>query len=268
MSDIDTNVQAEEIPEIIPAVLDDSGQEDIGTEVSEAPQAELQFFDWDGEVGEQNVKLTVDGEEIVLSLKEALAGSMRQADYTRKTQELGEQRRQVSYGSALQEALQNDPRKTLELLQQHYGAVQQPSEREELEMDPSELKFRQLAARVEAFELKDAQNSLQRTVESLALKYGTDFDANEVVSKALAVGSSDLEAIFKQTMFDKVYTEGIESRAKVSKTATDLKLSTEAKRVAAVVSGGGTSKTATVSSTPVNSLKDAFAAAQRDLSRI
>ena len=265
MSMNDTNVQAEEIPEII---SDEIGQDISGEEVGEAPEAELQFFDWDGEVGEQNVKLTVDGEEVVLSLKEALAGSMRQADYTKKTQQIGEERRQVQYGAALQEALQNDPRKTLELLQQHYGTTQQISEEEDLYADPAELKFRQLAARIEAFELKDAQNSLQRTVELLATKYGTDFDANEVVSRALAVGSSDLEAIFKQTMFDKVYTEGIESRAKVSKTATDLKLSTEAKRVAAVVSGGGTSKTATVSSSPITSLKDAFAAAQRDLSRL
>jgi hypothetical protein len=55
----------------------------------------------------------VDGEEVRVPLKEALSGYQRQADYTRKTQELSEQRRQVQFGAALQEALQNDPSGTL-----------------------------------------------------------------------------------------------------------------------------------------------------------
>jgi hypothetical protein len=85
-------------------------------------------------------------------LKEALAGYQRQADYTRKTQELSEQRKQVQFGTALQEALQNNPGDTLELLKQHYGLNEQQPSEDELYLDPAEKQFRQLDGRLKAFE--------------------------------------------------------------------------------------------------------------------
>jgi hypothetical protein len=55
---------------------------------------------------------------------------------------------------------------------------------------------------VQAFEHQKAADELERTVASLQTKY-EDFDANEVVSRALALGSTDLEAVYKQISFDK-----------------------------------------------------------------
>ena len=98
-----------------------NGQVDEVTEVvAETPEQELDLFDYT-EIADKVIKLQVDGEEVVIPVKEALAGYQRQADYTRKTQELSEQRKQVQYASALAEALQNDPAATLQLLQQQYG---------------------------------------------------------------------------------------------------------------------------------------------------
>ena len=85
-----------------------SGQ--VGEEVevqAETPELEQELFDYT-EIADKVIKLQVDGEEVVVPVKEALAGYQRQADYTRKTQELSEQRKQVQYASALQEALQSD----------------------------------------------------------------------------------------------------------------------------------------------------------------
>ena len=119
--------------------------ESVDAEV-ETPEVEQELFDYT-EVGDKFVKLQVDGEEVLVPVKEALAGYQRQADYTRKTQELGEQRRQVQFGAALQEALQNDPSSTVELLSQHYGVNQQQlSEEDELMMDPMEkIRARRMA---------------------------------------------------------------------------------------------------------------------------
>ena len=97
------------------------GQVEGTNETGEAPVGEpREYFAWD-EHADKPVRLTVDGEEIEVPLAEALNGYQRQADYTRKTQELSQQRQQVQFAAALQEALDKDPAATVELLQKHYG---------------------------------------------------------------------------------------------------------------------------------------------------
>ena len=216
----------------IDPILENGQVEELG----EAGVIEEQdFFDYT-EVGDKYVKLQVDGEEVSVPIKEALAGYQRQADYTRKTQELSEQRKQVQYASALQEALQSDPAATLQLLQQQYGMQVQPETDEWV--DPAELQFRSLEQRIAAFEQSKAMDELQRTIESLQSKYGEDFSPDEVVATALARGSNDLEAIFKQITFDKVYSKASES----SKKLADEQARVQAKRSATIVSAGTSSK--------------------------
>lgn len=259
MSDtIDNEILAEEAP-----ATEVEGQLQEVTDVVDAlTEEQIDLLPVD-EFGDKYVSVTVAGEEIRVPLKEALSGYQRQADYTRKTQELSEQRRQVQFGAALQEALQNDPQGTLALLGQHYGVQQTPSEEEDLYTDPVEKQYRQLEQRIQAFEQQKAMDELERTVQSLQSKYGSDFDANEVVAKALALGSSDLEAVYKQLAFDKVYEDAKAVRALREKKAQEQVQVTQAKRQAAVVSGGSSSVSADVSAKPITSLRDAFEAAKR-----
>ena len=243
----------------------DFGQAEVSTEIGEAPLTAQDYFAWD-EYADKAVKLNVAGEEVDVPLKEALAGYQRQADYTRKTQELSEQRKQVQFGSALQEALQNDPRNTLELLKQHYGLdEQQASEEDELYMDPTEKQYRQLESRVKAFEQQKALNDLEKTVESLSRKYGDAFDADEVIAKALATGNSNLEAVYKQTAFDRIFEQNVTANQVKAKKAEDEKAIVQAKRDATVVSKGASAKSADVSSKPVTTLRDAFELAKKQL---
>jgi hypothetical protein len=151
----------------------------------------------------------------------------------------------------------------LELLKQHYGLDETPLTKEEEELqDPVEKQYRQLEQRVQAFEHQKAADELERTVASLQAKY-EDFDANEVVSKALALGSTNLEAVYKQISFDKVYEDAKAIRQIRSQAATDEQTRTSAKRQAGVVSGGTTSSSADVSAKPITSLREAFEAAKR-----
>ena len=257
MSNDDTVDSAVEAPEI--------GQAEVDTEIGEAPVVAQDYFTWD-EYADRPVKLNVAGEEIDVPLKEALAGYQRQADYTRKTQELSEQRKQVQFGSALQEALQNDPRNTLELLKQHYGLdEQQTSDEDELYMDPTEKQYRQLESRVKAFEQQKALNDLEKTVESLSRKYGDAFDADEVIAKALATGNSNLEAVYKQTAFDRIFEQNVTANQVKAKKADDEKAIVQAKREATVVSKGASAKSADVSSKPITTLRDAFELAKRQI---
>ena len=240
------------------------GQAEVGTEIGEAPVVAQDYFTWD-EYADRPVKLNIAGEEIDVPLKEALAGYQRQADYTRKTQELSEQRKQVQFGTALQEALQNDPKSTLELLKQHYGLEEQQSSEDELLLDPVEKQYRQLEYRMKAFEQEKAMRELEKTVESLSRKYGDAFDADEVIAKALATGNSNLEAVYKQTAFDRIFEQNVTANQVKAKKADDEKAIVQAKRDATVVSKGASAKSADVSSKPVTTLREAFELAKRQL---
>ena len=217
-----------------------NGQVDEVTEViAETPEQELELFDYT-EIADKVIKLQVDGEEVVVPVKEALAGYQRQADYTRKTQELSEQRKQVQFAASLAESLQKDPAGTLQALQQHYGlgAPIQNQQVEEEYLDPAEKHLRQLEQRIAAFEQQKAMDDLTRTIDSLQSKYGDDFNADEVVAKALATGSTDLEAVFKQITFDKVYSKASEASKKLAEEQARV----QAKRSATVVSAGTASR--------------------------
>jgi hypothetical protein len=237
-----------------------SGQ--VGEEVevqAETPELEQELFDYT-EIADKVIKLQVDGEDVVVPVKEALAGYQRQADYTRKTQELSEQRKQVQYASALQEALQSDPAATLQLLNQQYGVATQPQEDEW--MDPAEQQLRQLEQRIAAFEQSKAMDELTRTIDTLQSKYGEDFDTDEVVAKALATGSTDLESIFKQITFDKVYSKASEATKKLSEEQARV----QSKRSATIVSGGTATKASVTTQTAQpKSVFEAFENAKRTL---
>ena len=225
----------------------------------ETPEQEPELFDF-AEVGDKFVKLQVDGEEVLVPVKEALAGYQRQADYTRKTQELSEQRKSIEYAAALQEALFSNPAETLQLLQEQYGTPAEPEE--DLWEDPTDKHLRELEKRLLSFEQQRAMDDLTRTIDSLQSKYGEDFNADEVVAKALALGATDLESVFKQIAFDKVYSKGADAKQKLAAEQERL----EAKRGAGIVSSASTSKgTTTPASAPPKTVFEAFEQAQRQL---
>ena len=171
----------------------------------------------------------------------------------------------VQFASALQEALQNDPSGTLELLSQHYGVNKQPTSEEEEFLDPVEKQYRQLESRIQAFEQEKAMRELENQIESLSRRYGELFDANEVVAKALATGSTNLEATYKQIAFDRLFEQSRSKEAVTKMKSDETKKIVEAKRDAAVVSKGASAKSADVSSKPIRSVRDAFESAKRQL---
>ena len=233
--------------------------------VAEATEEDIDLFDYT-QYNDNFVRLQVDGEEVVVPLKEALAGYQRQADYTRKTQELSEQRKQIQYAAALQEALDKDPATTLQLLNEAYGLTNQTSNDDDWEtddwVDPSTQQLKSLEQRIAIFEQERAMTELERTIESLQARYGEAFDADEVVAKALATGSTDLETVFKQIAFDKVF----EKASVTSKAKSEEESRVEAKRQAAIVSGATSSKqsAAPISAAP-KTVFEAFEQAKRSL---
>lgn len=250
-----------DIPQDETAISDGQVVETGEAVASDASYSDDDLFNYD-EYTDKLVKIKVDGEEVVVPLSEALAGYQRQADYTRKTQELSEQRKQTQYGAALQEALENDPYGTLQLLQQHYGVQEVQALEDDPYADPVMRELDELKAWKAQLEHERTLSTIENELNSLEAKYGDDFDREEVIAKALAIGSSDLEATFKMIHFDRVYAE----KKAAEKKQAELANRTEAKKNAQIVSGTSTSKGQ--STAPVSSPKtvlDAWKNAEKQL---
>jgi hypothetical protein len=238
-----------------------------GGEATEAPVLPVQDY------ANYMVPVKVDGEELSVPLSEAISGYQRQADYTRKTQELSQQRQEIEFAAAIQSALERNPEATIDLLARHYGisraqAQQMADEsQQELEsLDPTERKLREMESKVSAFEEYRSQQEIEREISRLQSQY-SDFNVAEVVNTALRLGSTDLEGTYKQLMFDKMMSrQQLESEAKKKQQETEAAV-VAAKRQAAVVSGGSNpSASATTESVEaITSIRDAWAAAKRQL---
>ena len=244
----------DDAPSVDPAI--DSGQVegDVGeTSYEEEP---VDFFPVD-EYADKYVRVTVDGEELSVPLREAIGGYQRQADYTRKTQELAEQRKQMQFAATIQQALDNDPQRTIDLLREHYGLNQQEQlPEDDIFMDPWERQYRELESRVRSFEEQQAMSELERTLNSLQQKYGEDFNPSEVVSAALAMGT------YKQIAFDRLVNNRQVQQQQAVQKEQQIR---EAKRAANIVSGTSGAASASTISDGVTSLRDAYALAKKEL---
>jgi hypothetical protein len=219
------------------------------------------------------VPVKIDGEEQYIPLTEAISGYQRQADYTRKTQELSQQREQMQFASALQTALDRDPAATIDLLGRHYGISREAATNmvdgmmsEPEELDPIEAKYRHLDQRIAQFEEQQAQQEVENEIYRLQEKY-PDFEPSEVVTTALRMDTTDLEAVYKQIAFDKIMRE-----VELRRQAQDRQVAQEqqivgAKRDAGVIAGGSSASGAGIvqQTEPIRSIRDAWAVAKEQL---
>jgi len=255
----------QEVPEIDPVV---DGQ--VAEVDGEAPEADIPELNID-EFADHYVTVKVDGEDVRVPLSEAVAGYSRHADYTRKTQELAQQRQELQWANAIRMALENNPSQTIDLLSQHYGVSRAEAQRiaddysvlEETWSDPVESKMSELDKRIRAFEEQQAYAELERSIQSLQTKYGEDFDPQEVVSAALAQGTNNLEAVYKQIAFDRVAAKAEAAKKVAADKVAQEKAVIESKKAASAVSGGSSAKGGTEESGPIRSISDAWNAAKR-----
>ena len=224
------------------------------------------------EYSNHRVPVKLDGEELQVPLSEAIAGYQRQADYTRKTQELSQQRDQFQFASALEAALQRDPAATIDMLSNHYGISRQAVQEMVSEddgfdfLDPTEQRYKQLDERIASFEEFQSQQQVEREVSGLQKKY-QDFNIQEVVNAALRSGSTDLEGTYKQIAFDKMMAKEELARQAAERQQQGVNNVVAAKRQASVISGGSsaTNNTTSESFQPITSVSEAWEAAKRSM---
>lgn len=193
----------------------------------------------------------VDGDEVEVTLDELLSGYQRQADYTRKTQEVAAIRQ-------LGDALEADPAGTIKLLAEAYG-IHDAGGSPDLEgLDPLEREVQELRSRMEQRDAADNAARVERELADVKVKYG-DAELNEsaLLQFAVARRIPNIEDAYKAFAF--------EGQAAAKAAATEAKV--QAKRGAPPVESGGKRADAAVvpGASKRMSVADAFRAAQKSL---
>lgn len=163
--------------------------------------------------GDELYTVKVGGEERQVTLDELRSGFMMQADYTRKTQELAQERQRLQQAAALVSAIETDPAATIQALADAYQlnlgpeqAVSQGQEGEDGYVDPVEQRIasleRQLQDTVQQQQMEAAQRQINHELSELRKTYG-DFDQTELVQHALNK-RVDLITAYRDLHFDKV----------------------------------------------------------------
>ena len=236
--------------------------EDVeGTVLTDSPDSSVEVSQ-EPAGGSYTVK--VDGAEQQVSLDELRDGYQRQADYTRKTQELASERSRLQQAEAIVQSLEADPAGTLEALGDAFGvarATGEPAGHVDPwdEPDPNEQRIATLEARLEQQDRVHRRQQVEKQVEVLKDSYG-EFNASELYQHALKHKIGNLEAALTHMRYNDIAT-------KANKLEQDQER-TDAKREASVVEPSG-SKQAGSSTEPVskpNSIREAFADAKRSLS--
>jgi hypothetical protein len=214
------------------------------------------------EPADSTYTVKVDGSESEVTLSELQQGYQRQADYTRKTQELASERQRLEQAEAIVSALEADPKGALTALSTAFGIEDNrsssPTDEWEEDPDPQEQRIASLEATVAQQTRASRQTALEKEVNALHSKYG-DFDADALYKHALTNRIPNLEAAYAHMNFG--------SLATYAGRLHEDRERTESKRGAKVESGTSRQAgvvTSTTAEKPM-SIREAFAQAKKEL---
>lgn len=174
-------------------------------------------------------------------LAELRKGSMLHADYTRKTQELAEERKKfqqdlehaqglkdspVTEALDLWNSLSMDPIGTIRFLEQHYNekGFMEPKDPEVLKIEQAlaeeQKRNKELADQLQNNNVAESQAKFDKYMTDLATKYKDDgFDTAEVINFCIESGINNPEAAFKIMQHDKLVSKNKELEDQLKSTS-------------------------------------------------
>lgn len=253
--DAPTEIEANDI------AAEPDGPTEVGVEEQPIEQPNIldleQFSDYHVQVGEDT-----------LSVRELRESGLRQADYTRKTQELAERGRELERAATLDRMLEVNPRGTLEYLARQNGlsiadvesAVRTQSPGQDwLDDDPAPSGYndpiaQRIAAIEERFQREDLDAQYRSAFNGLRNKFGENFDEKEVAQAAYERGLFDpshMEMVANDLAYRKMRAaQSDATAAAASKQAQSEDSRKQAAAKASAVSAGGSSAGGTVAIPP------------------
>lgn len=259
MSDISGSEPEVETPEVEQV---DSGEQAV--EVEQGPSVWEDFETY----ADQHVQITVDGEEQLVPLAELRDGYQRQADYTRKTQTLAQEREDLRQAEALWRAIQEDPDNTLKVLTAAFQPDGETTPDPEDEFLTDEQKqLRQLQLKVESWEQQQEYQQYAQQLDQELTTLTTRFGLDEATQRQLV----DFAVENQYGNLTDAYARLALENAQVAEAA---RAKTEARREAArgtQVVSTGTNRSAEAVSSPQpkvgQSMRDSWEMAKQQLGR-
>jgi len=244
--------EAPETAVVTPEPTPDLQPQEVGTpEPTDAPASSQTFT------------VKVDGEDVQVSLDEALNGYMRQADYTRKTQEVAQQREELSYAERIAQALEADPQGAVRALAAAYeielgqSPAAPPAAEPAEPLDPQEA----WQQRVDGFIADQEQRAFEAQVRAdlaeMKTQFG-EFDDNQVIEYAVTNSIPNVKEAAKAFVVDRVLAAAqrqvAERQAKTAKDSLPPVAGGHGVAGGTVTSGG---------TAPADSIEAAFALAEQ-----
>jgi hypothetical protein len=214
-----------------------------------------------------SVTVIIDGKPEQVSIEEAINGYQRQADYTRKTQALAQERQELSAAQQLWDAIEANPEQTLSQVAEAYGlkltkaqaaavaAGDNPfeSEGQGSAPDNADPRWKQVEQFMAETQRTTAEAKVQSELAAVHAKYGVKFDDQKLLQFAVDEGIGSLDAAFKAMSFD---------------AATQVAQGRRAKQTAPPVADGRPVAANSVTPGPgtkLMSISEAFAAAEAEI---
>lgn len=234
--------------------LDASEAVQVGEQADDLGDADERFDpDVDAPVGDDHKFLwQINGQDVELTESEVREGWLRQADYTRKTQEVASERERLKQADLIYRNLQANPAEVLELLR---SELLGDDSVDDTPPNPYEMKLAEVDAFISEQRELQAQAEVEAEVQSVRTEFGQDVNRDELIQFALDRRVPSLRDAFLLRHAENV--RGQEERARGA-----------AKRTAPPVAGGsravGATGPAPLPARP--SLRDAFDASLQELS--
>jgi len=195
----------------------------------------------------------VDGQEQQVSLDELQNGYQRQADYTRKTQELASERERLAQGEAIVQALEADPVGAIEALTDAFGLTYEDNQTTQMpsfeDLDPEEQRLQRIETSIETQERAGRQQNLQKDLQNLRDKYGTDINESELYAHALRNNIGNLDAAYTHMTYGAMQEQARNANIVEEKRAANVVDST---------TGGSTSDNVERAVGAVSTIRDAY----------
>lgn len=175
----DQGDQGEEEYDLFADLNNELNGSDEDSDVSTEDESEGDEPDEDISSNQETVTVTVDGEEIEVTLDELRNGYSRQADYTKKTQALAAERERLQGMEQLAEALNTNPEVALQELAKALNVdlgtpagVEDAEDVDLEELDPLERELRELKAELQAVkgEVTSSAEARRQAEEDAALE--------------------------------------------------------------------------------------------------
>jgi hypothetical protein len=233
------------------------GEEDVDSETEEADIVDIadddsdvedvtDEFDFDS-IKDKTVSVVVGGETFDVPLTELRNGYMRQADYTRKTQQISQVAELARWAQDMQNALRDNPKGTVKYLQEALG-IGSESEDPWQDVDPdmqpvlSELQRTQaeladLRSRSEQAEQARIQAEVRVELDQMKSRY-SDFDPQVVLPIAIETGLN-MEKAYKLWKADRLEQDSAASAKAREKAEAAAAKREKARKASQKVAKGG-----------------------------